>query len=956
MTQVQTFSHFILSILLVFTLGVLNLKAQVTLVKDINPGTSSSGPKGMYVFGDKIYFSAYDPVHGREVWATDGTEAGTQLIKDIRPGASNSDPIGFFGLNNRVYFFAFESTHGYELWSTDGTTAGTQLVKDIIPGTGGTKPTKMIAYNNKVYFLVEDQSYKVELWSTDGTAAGTQLVKKIDTPSTENNTPSDIVAYNGKIYFGVNGTNQLWQSDGTTVGTSVLSNQRVREFTLLDNNLYFTSPSTGSISFYWINTLGNPVNIYRLVGNSAAKYFRFSKFYRWNGLPHFVYGERAFEFNTTSHTIQVATFPSRIVSDVLDLNGSLYYTGEKQSYIGSNSYLIKATGSQRDTLAVFNHHGLAPKNFIIVKNELCFVTNSDKDIWRTNGTVEGTVKMTDALSSFEMVVLNDRLYAVRAETNGVGQELYQINLPTPPAITEVVPNQGYQGDVVTIKGVNLATDPDKVNLKVGTTRVRPTSMTENEIKIIVPNTYSGKITLEMEGGKAESPEVFTVLPQVFSVEPNFGPIGAEVKIKGSAFSPYRSYTWSGTGGFVYFPPDKINIVHFNGQQAVVDFVSHPEIELKVPTGATTGLVTVAVAGNQVTTTKPFTVITGDPQITNITPLQGKVGQEVTITGSNFLPNDLANNVVLFNGVKAEVISASETELKVKVPVGASNGKITVQIGPDYYRGYEVVSNETFTVSPSIAFSPASGAPGDIVVISGTNFSFSTTVTENVVKFNGVLAPVTSATADQLNVLVPAGAITGKVSVEVNGTTVESTTNFTIANNAPANITFSPASGAPGDIVVILGTNFSFSTTVTENVVKFNGVLAPVTSATATQLTVLVPIQATTGKVSVEVNGTTVESAEDFVVTITGLSQTLSQGKLTLYPNPVAGILRLQLEGTAASELQATVFDTRGQQVMQQVLVLQNGLASLNLESLPSGKYILKIQVGTEILSRDILKR
>ena len=82
MTQVQTFSHFILSILLVFTLGVLNLKAQVTLVKDINPGTSSSGPKGMYVFGDKIYFSAYDPVHGREVWATDGTEAGTQLIKD----------------------------------------------------------------------------------------------------------------------------------------------------------------------------------------------------------------------------------------------------------------------------------------------------------------------------------------------------------------------------------------------------------------------------------------------------------------------------------------------------------------------------------------------------------------------------------------------------------------------------------------------------------------------------------------------------------------------------------------------------------------------------------------------------------------------------------------------------------------------------------------------------------
>jgi len=34
----------------------------------------------------KLYFNANDGVHGRELWATDGTEAGTQLVKDISPG------------------------------------------------------------------------------------------------------------------------------------------------------------------------------------------------------------------------------------------------------------------------------------------------------------------------------------------------------------------------------------------------------------------------------------------------------------------------------------------------------------------------------------------------------------------------------------------------------------------------------------------------------------------------------------------------------------------------------------------------------------------------------------------------------------------------------------------------------------------------------------------------------
>ncbi len=87
--------------------------------------------------------------------------------------------------------------------------------------------------------------------------------------------------------------------------------------------------------------------------------------------------------------------------------------------------------------------------------------------------------------------------------------------------------------------------------------------------------------------------------------------------------------------------------------------------------------------------------------------------------------------------------------------------------------------------------------------------------------------------------------------------------------SPSITNFTPASGTVGTTVVITGTNFS--TTLANNTVRFNGTVTTVVDATATQLTVVVPSEATTGAITITVNSNTATSATDFTVTTSNSS-------------------------------------------------------------------------------------
>ncbi|WP_084137831.1 M4 family metallopeptidase [Chryseolinea serpens] len=86
---------------------------------------------------------------------------------------------------------------------------------------------------------------------------------------------------------------------------------------------------------------------------------------------------------------------------------------------------------------------------------------------------------------------------------------------------------------------------------------------------------------------------------------------------------------------------------------------------------------VATNGSATSKSESASFFTGvRPVILSYTPTTAPIGTEVTITGQNFNVTP-EKNVVSFGATRGAVLSSSSTEIKVKVPAGASLGPISV---------------------------------------------------------------------------------------------------------------------------------------------------------------------------------------------------------------------------------------------------------------------------------------
>ncbi len=231
-----------------------------------------------------------------------------------------------------------------------------------------------------------------------------------------------------------------------------------------------------------------------------------------------------------------------------------------------------------------------------------------------------------------------------------------------------------------------------------------------------------------------------------------------------------------------------------------------------------------------------------PTVNNINPTSGLVGSQVVITGTNFTG---VTGVTFSNNVAATFTVDSATQITANVPAGAVTGAITIS-----KTSCADVNTATFTVTapptcPTVGnIAPTNGAVGSQVIITGTNFTGVTGV-----KFsNNVTATFNIDSATQITATVPAGAITGPITISKTSCADVNTATFTVSAPpaCPTVNNINPTNGQVGSNVVITGANFTGVTGV-----KFsNNVTATFNIDSATQITATVPNGAVTGPITI----------------------------------------------------------------------------------------------------------
>jgi ELWxxDGT repeat protein len=367
----------------------------------------------------QIVFSASDTGHGRELWVTDGTAAGTRLLADVTPGPEGSNARPEFARDGKVYFWARDSEGTQWLWSSDGTPEGTGRFGSIRRGrhdpiestsaragqwtvfhagggpddhavwvTDGTEgntrplieamgdlfsPAPMASVGGAVLVSINASIHGRELWITDGTPDGSRLLKDINRYD-ESWQPTVPVQLGDRLVFAAEAPGlgrEMFVSDGTLAGTSLLVDAHPGLLGARPTDLVVA----GDVA-YFLAKRGSP--------NQR------SSLYLTDGTPA---GTRV-------------VIDSRIDGGWLFSRQSLAAAGPRLLFsamgVGSNAWILDSpSASPRQLTGLDNSWPgkTAPHTeYLAVQDGFFFTaraTFGDDELWRSDGTVAGTRPAVD---------------------------------------------------------------------------------------------------------------------------------------------------------------------------------------------------------------------------------------------------------------------------------------------------------------------------------------------------------------------------------------------------------------------------------------------------------------------------------------------------------------------------------------------------------------------------------
>lgn len=363
----------------------------------------------------KLFFRADDGVHGSELWASDGTEAGTTMVSDILPGPGASAPQHLTDVRGRLFFTARTDATGTELWKSDGTEAGTQLVADVAPGSMDSAIGHLTPVGGRLFFTADNGDTGLELWKSDGTAAGTQLVKDINddlVPTsgiTAPSSPASLTNVNGTLFFtaddgilpdySANGApnhgRELWKSDGTEAGTVL-----VKDISFNEPD-FANFPIRGSSPAFLTNINGTLFFIASQIVNDSVFDPDTTLLQLWKS------------DGTETGTVLVTGVPNPPLSQTFQhivemarVGDNLFFSGVATLLNQANASALelwKSDGTTAGTMQVADIRpgetvGSTPRSLTNLNGTLLFeatTTGMNRQLWRSDGTEAGTTLVRD---------------------------------------------------------------------------------------------------------------------------------------------------------------------------------------------------------------------------------------------------------------------------------------------------------------------------------------------------------------------------------------------------------------------------------------------------------------------------------------------------------------------------------------------------------------------------------
>lgn len=341
------------------------------------------------VVGNRLFFISATGIG--TLYVTDGTGAGTHAVMLVNQGHIFGD--SGFGIGNSYFFRHDDGVHGLELWSTDGTTSA--LFADTNPGyrTGVDVLTSFARPDGKVLFAAANYDSGREPWITDGTTAGTHLLKNVaaDSPLS-GSSPHLLRASGSELFFTANlaGGQAIGTSDGTGAGTSanlVDFSSTIQTAVAANGHYFFTTLSPDYTS-----------RLYASDGTSAGTTQLSDQGAVWATLPNGIavlegQNELWFSDGTIAGTHKVHSFgPFQRVS---------IFQGGAVAWVAADAELWKSDGSDAGTIQLVPNP--APAQYIsdltVSGSTIYFIESSSSDhgyrLWRSDGTAAGTTMVKD---------------------------------------------------------------------------------------------------------------------------------------------------------------------------------------------------------------------------------------------------------------------------------------------------------------------------------------------------------------------------------------------------------------------------------------------------------------------------------------------------------------------------------------------------------------------------------